>query len=499
MDVPQLRRNLATQRIAAEEHGASPAGVEAARAGARAALAIARKGGGASFLDGARELLRGGSSHAAVVGACGAMLDLARLEAGPGGDAAAARELLGELRSRHRDATADSQAQRCLDGAQQLLTELASAVTSADGQAVDIAGWAGADAASEGGATLKRVAVLGKTAGSAVAATDEVRVVLYFDRVAIYRRGERPAAAGQPRRLFLDLDGASLSPAVEALTNVDRGGLRRVRVVPLGAKTLRVSMDVEDSAIHRMFFLPRPFRIVMDFRPSAPVKRAGHGRVIVLDPGHGGRNPGAKGPTGLRESEVALSLARRVRHALRRMLPDADVILTRDADHDVSLEERAAIANAVRADLFVSIHLNASHSPEDRGGVSTFVLDTTNDAAALRLAARENGGLAQDVTDLQVILASLYRDDQVTRSTALARVVQEETLRGGRTILPNLESRGVKRALFYVLVGATMPAILVEASFITRPDEEEALRSDEYRAALADGIARGIARNLGGR
>lgn len=498
MDLPQLRRNLAARRIEAEEQGASPAGVEAAREGAHVAMAIAVKTGAASYLDGARELLRAASAHRAVVGACDAMLDLARLEAGPGEDVLAARGQLAELHKRFDEAGSVHDVGACLGDAKRLLLSLAEAQDGAVEHGVDIAGWAGADGAGKGGATLERVAVLGR-AGAAAAASDEVRVVLYFDRVAIYRRGERPASEGQPRRLFLDLDGASLGPTVSALTTVDRGGLKRVRVVPLGAKTLRVSMDVEDSAIHRMFFLPRPFRVVMDFRPSAPVKRAGHGRVIVLDPGHGGRNPGAKGPTGLRESDVALSIARRVRHSLRRMLPDADVIMTRDDDHDVSLEERAAIANAVRADLFVSIHLNASHSAEDRGGVSTFVLDTTNDAAALRLAARENGGLEQDVTDLQVILASLYRDDQVARSTALAQAVQDETLRGGRTVLPQLESRGVKRALFYVLVGATMPAILVEASFITRPDEEEALRTDAYRAALADGIARGVAKNLRSR
>ena len=144
------------------------------------------------------------------------------------------------------------------------------------------------------------------------------------------------------------------------------------------------------------------------------------------------------------------------------------------------------------ADLFVSIHLNAAPSPDDEGGVSTFVLDTTNDQAALRLAARENGTGTEGVTQLQMILASLYRNEQVQRSLSLAGDVQSSVLRDGRRVLPDLKDRGVKRALFYVLVGAQMPAVLVEASFITRPQEAEALATDGYRQALADGIAEGV-------
>jgi N-acetylmuramoyl-L-alanine amidase len=127
---------------------------------------------------------------------------------------------------------------------------------------------------------------------------------------------------------------------------------------------------------------------------------------------------------------------------------------------------------------------------------ATFVLDTTDDQAALRLAARENDTDIEGVSRLQLILASLFRRDQVERSRALADRVQRATLRSGRRLLPELNDRGVKSALFYVLVGAQMPAILVEASFITEPREAAALATDEYRQALADGIAEGIAQHL---
>jgi N-acetylmuramoyl-L-alanine amidase len=277
---------------------------------------------------------------------------------------------------------------------------------------------------------------------------------------------------------------------------VAAGGLARVRLFPLDSERTRVSFDVGETTAYRLFFLSDPFRVVMDFRERVDERRARAPQLtIVLDPGHGGEQPGAKGPQGLKESQVALSLAKRARHALERDLPQARVLLTRDEDRFLTLEERTAIANGVHADLFVSIHLNGSDSPDDKGGVSTFVLDTTRDEAALRLAARENGTDEAGVTQLQFILASLYREDQVDKSLSLARSVQHATLRGGRRVLPDLFDRGVKRALFYVLVGARMPAVLVEASFITRPEEARALHTDAYRDALAEGIAEGIIRH----
>ena len=341
-------------------------------------------------------------------------------------------------------------------------------------------------------AVLEAIRVFGNTQRPGEA-TAQVRVVLSFDREAIFRRSEHAAGAGQTRQVFLELDGATPSAALAQLVNVNAGGVQRIRTQALPDGQLRVSFDVESDAGYRMFHLTQPYRLIMDFRRAQATARAGAAWTVVLDPGHGGAQDGASGPNGLEESVVALSLAKRVQKALLRQLPGSRVLLTRDRDATVSLEERSALANALDADLFVSIHLNASPSPTDRGGVSTYVLDTSSDAQAMRLAARENDADVAEVTGLQKLYASLYRKDQVAHSLQLAHAVQARTLARGRALLPGLEDRGVKKAMFYVLVGTTMPAVLCEASFITRPDEAAALATDGYRDALADGIADGIA------
>jgi N-acetylmuramoyl-L-alanine amidase len=321
----------------------------------------------------------------------------------------------------------------------------------------------------------------------------EVRVGLDLDGPAVFRRGEMAADGPLPRRLFLDLDGVALAPGVHALLPLAAGGVVRVRAFVLDANTTRVSFDLEARTSYHVFFLTDPYRVIVDFSAQrAPHESRAAVRTIVLDPGHGGTQGGARGPNGLEEAGVVLSIAVRVRRLLERALPNVRVVLTRDSDRAVSLEERSAIANALDAELFVSIHLNASAAASDKGGVSTYVLDTSDDAQALRLAARENGAHEQDVTDLQKLFAGLYRRDQVGHSLELARAVHAATLRGGRRQLPGLADRGVKRAMFYVLVGARMPAVLCEASFITRPEEAMALKTDKYRQALAEGIAEGI-------
>lgn len=349
---------------------------------------------------------------------------------------------------------------------------------------------------------LERIAIYGlsRDPDRSRSAPRTVRVVLFFDREVTYRRGEQKATRELPRRLFLDLERVDIGSGVPAAIPVSAGGLRRVRAFRLDRRTTRVSFDVEEATAYRMFHLTNPYRLVMDFRLSTaaagPRAKRGGGPIVVLDPGHGGRNKGAVGPNGLKEAVVDLHLAKLVRSELRRRVPGVQVVLTRNRDRDVSLEERAALANGYDADLFVSIHFNASSSPTDKGGVSTFILDTSEDVQALRLAARENNTSEQEVSELQVILASLYRKEQISRSERLAELIHRYTLRQGRRMLPELPDRGVKRALFFVLVGARMPAVLVEASFITNQVEAEALKSDRYRGLLAEGIADGIVRYL---
>lgn len=361
-------------------------------------------------------------------------------------------------------------------------------------EAFDVAAFASARAHATG-ASLQAISVYGNSASSQTP-SQGVRVVLAFDSAAVFRRGELAAADGLPRRVFVDLDDVHVVPGMRTVLSVAAGGLSRVRAFALDAGTTRVSFDVDTTAVYRLFLLTNPYRVIMDFRRAparAPTVQPSL-RTIVLDPGHGGRKDGARGPTGLEESVVVLQLARAVKRELAQRLPGTKVVLTRTADRTVTLEERSAIANGLDADLFVSLHLNASPSAADRGGVSTYVLDTSDDKQALQLAARENDADEKDITDLQKLFASLYRKDQVGHSLALAEAIQASTLKAARRILPALPDRGVQKALFYVLVGASMPAVLCEASFISRPEEEAALATEAYRQALAEGIAEGIGR-----
>ena len=212
-----------------------------------------------------------------------------------------------------------------------------------------VAGWAQRTGA-RATASLEEISIYGARAqGEPPQPEREVRVVLRFDGVAVYRRGELPAGGGLPRRLVLDLDGVTLTPRVPSVLPVSAGGLDRVRVFALGDGQMRVAFDVGQTTAYRLFFLSEPYRVVMDFREQAPrVASASPERAlrIVIDPGHGGDQPGAKGPNGLREDTVALALARRVQRSLARQLPQARIVMTRNDGRFVSLEERAAIANA---------------------------------------------------------------------------------------------------------------------------------------------------------
>lgn len=216
-------------------------------------------------------------------------------------------------------------------------------------------------------------------------------------------------------------------------------------------------------------------------------------RVIVIDPGHGGDDTGAKGPSGIAEKDITLSIALKLADALKERM-DAEVLLTRTADEFIPLEQRTAFANARRADLFISIHTNAAANREARGTETFFLSVDATDEDARRVAAFENnadaasGGLVlADGDDLRDILLDLASTRSHHDSSTLAEAVHMSMLgKAGR------EGRGVKQAHFTVLVGATMPAVLVEVGFISNPSEEKWLssRKDQEKAAraIADGV-----------
>ncbi len=211
---------------------------------------------------------------------------------------------------------------------------------------------------------------------------------------------------------------------------------------------------------------------------------------IVIDPGHGGKDPGAMA-FGLKEKNIVLTVARETAARLRKKY-HYKVILTRDRDVFLPLEERIAIANTKKADLFVSIHVNAHPAPAVRG-IETFYLNLATNTEAMRVAARENATSTHNISDLQDILTDLMQNSKIQESARLAEYVQNSLVSGLDADKYKVKNLGVKQAPFYVLIGAEMPAVLTEISFISNPENAAHLRQSKYLRDIADQIADGIA------
>lgn len=324
---------------------------------------------------------------------------------------------------------------------------------------------------------------------------ESARVVVRLSGSTSFKVGVAPPNARRAGpRVYIDI---ARSKAGKVKREMSVGGLvERVRVGPHEGGA-RVVLDLSKNASRRVFYLPDPFRIVIDVssRPlgAAPVSAKGKREVhrIALDPGHGGSDPGATGPGGLQEKDVTLDIAHRAASVLAREL-NVSALVTRDRDEYVALEERTARANAFGADLFVSIHCNASESSAARG-VQTYVLDTTSDEIAARVAARENNASsAQAGADVARLLSGLRMAEMGARSAHLAELLQRAAMASLADKYPGTVDQGVKTAGFYVLVGALMPAVLFETSFVSNPTEEERLKTPDYRQRLADSIVNAV-------
>ena len=219
-------------------------------------------------------------------------------------------------------------------------------------------------------------------------------------------------------------------------------------------------------------------------------------RRVVIDAGHGGHDSGAIGPKGVQEKEVALAIAQKLGHVLESQ--GLEVIHTRSTDTFLSLEKRAVLANEARGDLFISIHCNSAGSSALRG-VETYSLNIASDRYSIRLAARENSSSEKGISDLQFILADLATKANTEESSHLAQRVQKSLVGELSGKYSGVEDLGTKQALFYVLLGAKMPAILVETAFVSNPDEEKRLSSPAYQADVAGAIATGVGDYLGNR
>lgn len=328
------------------------------------------------------------------------------------------------------------------------------------------------------------------------ASRDAARVVLYASAPVSFERGGSEAA----KRLYVDLPNAAYSGA---LSFELKGLLRRVQVEPAQGK-VRVLLELSEPGQQTVFFLPQPFRVVIDLaRPAGalalravarPQKPAAgpSGRVvrrIALDPGHGGVETGATGPRGIREKDIVLDIAHRAAPLLAREL-GVSTLLTRDTDDRVALEERVAKANAFGADLFLSIHCNADPSRTARGVIS-FVLDGSHDRHSVSLLERENAGPSTGA-EFQRFLEQFDDRAAAAHSRTFARLLQRSALASLQPGYPDVIDGGVRGAGFYVLAGARMPAVLFETSFVSNEIEGTRLGTARYRQKLADAIVNAV-------
>jgi N-acetylmuramoyl-L-alanine amidase len=326
-------------------------------------------------------------------------------------------------------------------------------------------------------------------------AKDQARIVVLITRPTVFDVGFIPAEDRKNPRLYVDIDGASYKGPLDYTV----GGLvERVRLGKRG-KSTRVVLDLTKAVYRKVFYLPEPFRLVIDVstEPPAsaiPADAAATGprpvRRVVLDPGHGGHDPGAVGPGGLQEKDVTLDVAHRAAPILAREL-GVTTLLTRDGDDFVPLDARTARGNAFGGDLFISIHCNASPDPAARGYM-TFVLADGKDAFASSVAARENAASAAAAAELANVMSRVLDAGSVSRSVELAELLQRATGASFATSYADAQAGGVKRAGFYVLAGARMPAVLFETSFISNPMEESRLNTNDYRQKLADAIVNAV-------
>jgi N-acetylmuramoyl-L-alanine amidase len=334
-----------------------------------------------------------------------------------------------------------------------------------------------------------------------------VQIVIKTNGKPYYKDFILPAMSskGLPARLVVDIWPAYLPKGFKYNAKVQHTAIKKIKIAQFNKQTVRLVLTLKQKDIlYEISFLDNKLYLTAGIKPSQKtvlkVKNIPISlpqvfglkiRKVVLDPGHGGKDPGAIGYRGLKEKDVTLKLAKLVKAKLEKRL-GCVVILTRTSDRFVSLKDRAKLANKIKADLFVSIHCNAC--PDHRlHGIETFFLGFTNDKQALEVAMRENATVNRRMSELDQILQELLVHAKIKESAYLAADVQEEivaTLKGRYNPVTDL---GVKQAPFYVLIGTKMPAILIETGFIDHPKEGRRLRDPKYLNLLAEGIYKGIA------
>lgn len=344
---------------------------------------------------------------------------------------------------------------------------------------------------------------------------DYTRIVVTLDKDTRFEHHmlKRDPATNKPPRLYVDFSNALLSPELVEPLPIKNGLLERIRAGQYKSDQVRVVIDMHSIVVYNIFSLNDPFRIVLDIMGEGSIVKkeidrndlSGNSyndsptlaqqfdlnvKTIVIDAGHGGKDPGAVGKSGLKEKDVVLKIAKKLKVKLEKNL-GIEAILTRNNDTFLPLEERTALANMHGADLFVSIHANASQKRRT-SGVETYYLNLSTDEESMRVAARENATSQKRMSDLQLILNDLLQTAKLNESSRLAAFVQNDISFHLNKLHSDTKNLGVKQAPFYVLIGAQMPSILLEVSFISNPTEEKRLKNDTYLDGIVDGIMSGL-------
>lgn len=340
---------------------------------------------------------------------------------------------------------------------------------------------------------------------------DYTRVVL--DLSAPITIKEKVLPGEEIDRLYFDLEPCDFArdypSEKKKLITVKTGYLRQVRLARNKKNSVRVVFDFNKIGKYNVFYLTSPFRVVFDIfkeeSKSTPalafppvdssysiVRQLGLGvRTIVLDPGHGGKDPGTENlALGLSEKEITLDIALQLK-SLFQKTPELTVILTREQDQYLPLEERTAMANSNKADLFLSIHVNSAPRKAARG-IETYYLNITSDPWAMEVAALENKVNGKSIGEMSDIVEQIVKHAQISESRVFTEHIQANLVSRLQRKHKNIQDLGVKKAPFFVLVGAGMPASLVEVSFLSNEAEGKCLRLPAYREAIADGLYSGI-------
>jgi N-acetylmuramoyl-L-alanine amidase len=346
------------------------------------------------------------------------------------------------------------------------------------------------------------------------------------NRTFAHKLLKKDPANGKPQRLYIDLNQSRLGKNVPKHTDINDTLLIQARAGQYTPHSVRVVIDIKSFDNYKVFSLKDPFRLVVDvwakgangnskttriakksgkskayvstdnIHSSAIAKQLALGvRKIVIDPGHGGKDPGAPGYLkNVWEKDVVLKISKRLAKKMRDRLK-CDVILTRSTDTYLTLEERTAIANTRNADLFISLHCNAAKNRKATG-METYFLNLATDDQAIEVAARENATSRKNISDLESILNDLMKNAKINESSRLATKVQGAMCKGIARNYAKIRNLGVKQAPFYVLLGARMPSILIETSFLSNPTECKRLTNSTFQERLCDAIIDGVERYI---